>query len=108
MIQCPIYNHQLHQYKYTHIHNNIITTLHAFEYFNNAACPYIYLEHVEIINNNNDNKNNGNNSTVNCCCAPLTPNIQQIIDNPTTGDTNNIIALQNKSDNFSVKILRKY
>ena len=51
MIQCPIYNQQLHQYKYTHIYNNIITTHHTFEYFNNGDCLWtfrIFSDHPNI------------------------------------------------------------
>ena len=52
------------------------------------------------------------NGNTNCFCVPLRPNIQEIINNTTTGDINNIIAdlwsvlkeLHHKTGKRSVKI----
>ena len=127
MIHCPIYNHQLNQYKFSknkwyqqQIHSYIQqhgnnTAQQAFEYFNNGDCSWTYRtfsdHYYRIRNIVNNNNNNSTSNTVNSCCAPLTPNKQSVINNPTTGDINNIITelrtvinqLHNKTDKVSVK-----
>ena len=68
-----------------------ISWQHAFEYSNNGDCQWrfrVFPDHHYSIRNV---INNSNNNTVNSCSAPLTPNKQEVISNP-TGDINSITA----------------
>ena len=100
------YQQQIQSYLQQHPED---TAKHAFKYFNNGDCPWTnrtFCDHYYRMRNILNRDNNTNTS-----CAPLTPNQQEVINNPTTGDINNIITelrtvinqLHNKTDKVSVK-----
>ena len=99
-IQSPIAPIQIRQNKWyqqqmlscmRQYHNN--TAQHTFEYFNNGCCQRAFRKFSDQYYRIGNIINNGDNNAVNWCCAPLIPNKQQVINNPTTaGDKNNTIA----------------
>ena len=67
-------------------HNH--TAQRTFEYFNNGCCQWAFRMFSDQYYRIRNTMNNSNNNAINSCCA----NKQQVIDNPTTSDRNNIIA----------------
>ena len=90
------YQQQMHSCMQQY-HNN--TAQRAFECFNNGGCQWAFSTLSDKYYRIRKIINNSNNNAVNSCSAHLTPNKQQVIDNPTTGDRNDIIASLKTSSN---------
>ena len=71
-------------------HNN--TSQQAFEYFNNDGCQWAFRTFSDKSYRIRDMINISDNNAVKASWAPLIPHKQQVINNLTTGDKNNIIA----------------